>query len=215
MDLSFWLFECSHRLGRHIVSILVMMDLSFWLAFLRNLDEDARNGFNPCYDGFVILTCKFWKTFMWQWFVSILVMMDLSFWLWIQSQGLPAVQTVSILVMMDLSFWPLSIRYRADCSDVMFQSLLWWICHFDPDTRYSFRVEAMFQSLLWWICHFDIEKRGVTLEVLCFNPCYDGFVILTLQNQNQSWWFCRFQSLLWWICHFDRYIIRTLHRPLW
>ncbi len=37
-----------------------------------------------------------------------------------------------------------------------------------------------FQSLLWRICHFDLKNRTyISIYSICFNPCYDGFVILT------------------------------------
>ena len=134
----------------------------------------------------------------------------------------------------------------------MFQSLLWWICHFDLSLWLYLLRMALFQSLLWWICHFDQLWWGqiysvCTVSILvmmdlsfwpdflgllllqhqCFNPCYDGFVILTssifnavtasagfnpcydgfviltpVQRLHLLAWF-RFQSLLWWICHFD------------
>ena len=103
--------------------------------------------------------------------------------------------------MMDLSFWLLKwINFpRTELSD-RFQSLLWWICHFDSTflflwscsiwcfnpcydgfvilTKCSYRHKS--ESLLWWICHFDLEyKKGSSLVYFGFNPCYDGFVILT------------------------------------
>ena len=37
-----------------------------------------------------------------------------------------------------------------------------------------------FQSLLWWICHFDLQHLEMTITLSGFNPCYDGFVILTI-----------------------------------
>ena len=133
------------------VSILVMMDLSFWPVWL-DMVMSLLHSFNPCYDGFVFLThykfsggaylCSFnpcydgfvFLTKIWNpktkkgGYVSILVMMDLSFW--------HALSGVSLI-------------------GFQFQSLLWWICLFDRCIVLVFSWPGMFQSLLWWICLFD------------------------------------------------------------
>ena len=185
MDLSFWLVDRNYWFRPqvcHPVSILVMMDLSFWLQNMRfiisfNPCYDGfviltHLSFNPCYDGFVILTTN--KTTD---IYTILVMMDLSFWLdyKLRDQSLysfnpcydgfviltnlsPISVKVSILVMMDLSFW---LQYTGPSVSIL-----------------------VMMDLSFW-------QRS-------FNPCYDGFVILTLHTGE-------FQSLLWWICHFDCY----------
>ena len=62
----------------------------------------------------------------------------------------------------------------------MFQSLLWRICHFDPFSKSWRPAWLEFQSLLWRICHFDnFQSSSLHSGSYCFNPCYDGFVILT------------------------------------
>ena len=108
MDLPFWLDCISYRLLLDVVSILVMMDLPFWLPILRLLHR--RN-----------------------WCVSILVMMDLPFW---PSNSKRAIifNHVSILVMMDLPFWRLVSKYNK-MKIMKFQSLLWWICLFDQEVQ--------------------------------------------------------------------------------
>ena len=152
MDLSFWRRWCWNYRFSTGVSILVMMDLSFWLTA-------------PEYCSTQLL-------------VSILVMMDLSFWP-CQVYTLQVCTKVSILVMMDLSFWQC---FCSGCfSAALFQSLLWWICHFDLKQYKQREREIGFQSLLWWICHFDWS--------------FTRFDITSISS---------FQSLLWWICHFDR-----------
>ena len=115
--------------------------------------------------------------------VSILVMMDLSFWQnW--ETNIPTLIIVSILVMMDLSFWPSSIML-----------LVIW---------YSVSILVMMDLSFW---HVSIEHVGGGIRlsdlVLSFNPCYDGFVILTTLNAKSELTRHLFQSLLWWICHFD------------
>ena len=86
----------------------------------------------------------------------------------------------------------------------MFQSLFWWICHFDRMTLFSKLGEVEFQSLFWWICHFDSQR------LVAFSSWRALF-------QSLFWWICHFdgrrphqldkpgefQSLFWWICHFD------------
>ena len=123
--LTEWVVVCAEYFVS--VSILVMMDLSFW-----------RRG-------------SFWP--ICQSIVSILVMMDLSFWR--RGSFWPICQSiVSILVMMDLSFWLLPVTVPVPLT--VFQSLLWWICLFDEDLFGLKIAEPMqFQSLLWWICLFD------------------------------------------------------------
>ena len=130
-----------------------MMDLSFWPCRIKIKVGDSV-GFNPCYDGFVILTGI--------------------------SSGL--------------------------CIDHYdkFQSLLWWICHFDGVDAETIAFQLEFQSLLWWICHFDSPHQNIVAPNFWF--------------QSLLWWICHFdscrsvtawcstlsfQSLLWWICHFD------------
>ena len=203
MDLSFWPGRSWNFCKSGYVSILVMMDLSFWL-----LAQEA--------------------TLYSDRLVSILVMMDLSFWLyiwcsitnmdWFQSllwwiclfdQEIFSQQTimvpywVSILVMMDLSFWPscclfdntfyigfnpcydgfvflTSFSFAALMPIGKFQSLLWWICLFDYSVPAWVSLASWFQSLLWWICLFDANKNFYKNHKKSFNPCYDGFVFLTL-----------------------------------
>ena len=80
MDLSFWLLGGSHSIVSDlfqsllwwiclfdhfiesililaiVVSILVMMDLSFWHSIMKYPNKRQSICFNPCYDGFVFLT---------------------------------------------------------------------------------------------------------------------------------------------------------------
>ena len=74
--LTSWSFLKHHT--KH-VSILVMMDLPFWLYhFAWNIL--VWSCFNPCYDGFAFLTYGDNITKIQPGTVSILVMMDLPFW---------------------------------------------------------------------------------------------------------------------------------------
>ena len=116
--------------------------------------------FNPCYDGFIILISHAFLILIIQSRVSILVMMDLSFW---------------------CNPWPV---YK----------------HTAP----------RFQSLLWWIYHFDFLWRLILANVQCFNPCYDGFIILIARTRHEKDIGQLFQSLLWWIYHFDEDIMYIL-----
>ena len=154
-----------------------MMDSSFWLKAPENQSSLAWC-FNPCYDGFLFLTCssihKCWRVRQFQsllWWiplfdkrhvkhlqkswnsVSILVMMDSSFWP-IFGFACYTCYKVSILVMMDSSFWPQLL----DSNNQPFY---------------------LFQSLLWWIPLFDSMNTGQQTIVPSFNPCYDGFLFLT------------------------------------
>ena len=167
------------------VSILVMMDLSFWHPIQYELRRDVR-GFNPCYDGFVILT---------------LILFCIGA---IRTGFNPCYDGFVILTHTKLH---LALVY------LLFQSLLWWICHFDTDanlegtnlysgfnpcydgfvilTRQINSTDTgalWFQSLLWWICHFDLEiaHRSRVKAVYRFNPCYDGFVILTHSRRRSN-----------------------------
>ena len=109
------------------VSILVMMDLSFWSYFEDDSDVKIRS-FNPCYDGFIILIPKVR--------------------LWNQTHS-----DVSILVMMDLSFW-YSIMATTAQIDAMFQSLLWWIYHFD---RSSSSISQRIVSIVSILVMMDLS----------------------------------------------------------
>ena len=207
-----------------MVSILVMMDLSFWQLVFKWLRVGSI-GFNPCYDGFVFLTV---------------------FPTYSDSLGV-----VSILVMMDLSFWP--IASDAGSGIILFQSLLWWICLFDPTTKQEWNICSrvsilVMMDLSFWPTRLH-EPSG---RIIGFNPCYDGFVFLTVYYYQSYVCFCNvsilvmmdlsfwqwhtlkeitnlevsilvmmdlsfwqyiswnhyqcihvFQSLLWWICLFD------------
>ena len=83
--------------------------------------------------------------------------------------------------MMDLSFWQAGINDD------------------EPKIR-------LFQSLLWWICHFD-TRYLLTLSLLfCFNPCYDGFVILT------NFWLAACASSRGFNPCYDGFVILTILR---
>ena len=136
-----------------IVSILVMMDLSFWLSvpenpavhltlfqsllwwiclfdsmFCLNLSSFC-SSFNPCYDGFVFLT-----------HYSCSVML-------VRSSGFnPCYDGFVFLTYLFVYFY---------FESSMFQSLLWWICLFDYSGLLTISCSLSFQSLLWWICLFD------------------------------------------------------------
>ena len=127
MDLSFWQHNSKQILkNKTVVSILVMMDLSFW----------------PWQDRLSLLPWRF-QSLLW--------------WICLFDKQIRAAQVevrgfnpcydgfvfltsvcttsvicwfVSILVMMDLSFWHLQ-NPMSESSHVKFQSLLWWICLFD------------------------------------------------------------------------------------
>ena len=110
-------------------------------------------GFNPCYDGFVFLT---------------LITQPLLF----------PLQSVSILVMMDLSFW----QFTLQCSNAghKFQSLLWWICLFDPLSAYGSSFPIAVSILVMMDLSFWHHQLPIfLLDHIGFNPCYDGFVFLT------------------------------------
>ena len=102
MDLSFWQVHVMRPIFHMMVSMLVMMDLSFWQEE-HNALCTSRLSFNPCYDGFVFLTVHHACDDVWY--------------------------DVSILVMMDLSFWHEILATLSKSEP--FQSLLWWICLFD------------------------------------------------------------------------------------
>ena len=86
------------------VSILVMMDLSFWPWFLVGYWSPIEVGFNPCYDGFVFLTPK---------------------WCPLTSYTIRFNPCYDGFVFLTLSLTYCFVLY------LMFQSLLWWICLFD------------------------------------------------------------------------------------
>ena len=160
------------------VSILVMMDLSFWqslalansfLAFsfqsllwwICLFDYSSissfsfSSSFNPCYDGFVFLTRRLNQPadFGGDGFQSLL------WWICLFDKMSDAElfggKFVSILVMMDLSFWRNEDQTLVGIL-FQFQSLLWWICLFDICGRArNDAKKEWFQSLLWWICLFD------------------------------------------------------------
>ena len=246
MDLSFWLGLVFSHIPVALVSILVMMDLSFWLVsvlvgvvtpefqsllwWICHFDVFQTVllvgllSFNPCYDGFVILT-----EFYWWWdkndSVSILVMMDLSFWL-ILSLPLSKNPRVSILVMMDLSFWLERLELWLLCrlvSILVMMDLSFW----HTQNLKGCSILICFNPCYDGFVILTLEAKRVSVpECESFNPCYDGFVILTwrlmgnsypclvsiLVMMDLSFWQQKriliavgipFQSLLWWICHFD------------
>ena len=182
MDLSFWQRKATARIPRLSVSILVMMDLSFWLkseiesqskikfqsllwwiCHFDSRNEQNRTKGDTEFQSLLWWICHFDNTSVLIWiffrFVSILVMMDLSFWLFLCHLFLFDFG-VSILVMMDLSFWQHSSCISCQWFS-RFQSLLWWICHFDTGERNPMLRSDTFQSLLWWICHFDNHKSPI------------------------------------------------------
>ena len=157
MDLSFRLWDGDFRNDISIVSILVLMDLSFrhttiiifshhmWFQslfwWICHFDQwmcfstwPQLRCFNPCFDGFVISTHVCW-----------------------QNQGKKG---VSILVLMDLSFRPGGLS--------------------------NGRLWQKFQSLFWWICHFDYCSWIGSIDFISFNPCFDGFVISTSSSHPSS-----------------------------
>ena len=125
-------------------------------VFLTNCSSTAclfDLSFNPCYDGFVFLTYYPIGLLTHISYVSILVMMDLSFWQ-VLGNNKDMWYLVSILVMMDLSFWPFCRRFSARMAS------------FNP-------CYDGFVFLTLGIISLYSGLRG-------FNPCYDGFVFLTL-----------------------------------
>ena len=156
MDLSFWLHDTSGCMWWLGVSILVMMDLSFW-----------QSGTNNLYSTLLTFQSLLWWIchFDFTWKIPI---------------G-HSVLIVSILVMMDLSFWH-DIFILHSYAWLMFQSLLWWICHFD--NRYC--LLCILRLLVSILVMMDLSfwQDGVVSsdfynQLSRFNPCYDGFVILT------------------------------------
>ena len=127
--------------------------------------------------------------------------MDLSFWLSC------SIKSDSVLSFQSLLWWIclFDAKRASECWCCNgFQSLLWWICLFDKNSHVFYCPICKFQSLLWWICLFDDNYHGHHVNILlCFNPCYDGFVFLTYLNCVGCILIFWFQSLLWWICLFD------------
>ena len=139
------------------------MDLSFW-SYSYALRDPLSPCFNPCYDGFIILITPPKPRTSSKKQVSILVMMDLSFWCEDSSQQ------NSYL-----------IRFNP-CYDG-FIILIFAVHQIVSEENESIKL-ARFQSLLWWIYHFDhYESLIAKANDTCFNPCYDGFIILIISSR--------------------------------
>ena len=156
--------------------------LLWWICHfdteIQNMVKQGLSCFNPCYDGFVILTVQVLHLLFYHLWVSILVMMDLSFWL---------TDNIDDKVYVYNSFNP--------CYDG-FVILTFSLCYFQ---FHLLRFNPCYDGfVILTLVALQTEKQEES-----FNPCYDGFVILTflsnLQPLHSQW----FQSLLWWICHFD------------
>ena len=153
MDLSFWYDVDNSAWVGPVQSFNPCYDGFIILIHLPTMQSIREGRFNPCYDGFIILICAWGLCSLRRWLVSILVMMDLSFWSWRTSTFHP-VQWVSILVMMDLSFWStdeITVPSFTLCFNPCYDGFIILIRVFSKDTG----APTEFQSLLWWIYHFD------------------------------------------------------------
>ena len=129
MDLPFWLWLSTLNDNILFVSILVMMDLPFWRTEGTGFRLDLKS-FNPCYDGFAFLTLgSVRKLESWRSFNPCYD--GFAFLTQFEKLYSSIDTSVSILVMMDLPFW-LIPRFVLESS----------------------------------------QER--------FNPCYDGFAFLTI-----------------------------------
>ena len=213
MDLS---FRQGHE--EKVPKLTIQFQSLFWWIChfdrLLELHLEYADCFNPCFDGFVISTfLGYFDTR--QFFVSILVLMDLSFRL-LCSCSMFVMYEVSILVLMDLSFRPENVKFVKTAKK--FQSLFWWICHFDQSSfglkianidvsilvlmDLSFRQKTMVDFYQGYLQSSGRSSADIQ-AMQSFNPCFDGFVISTRVEALFATILEKFQSLFWWICHFD------------
>ena len=111
--------------------------------------------------------------------------MDLSFWFFHSRVKLAVIISFNPCYDGFIILIPGSYVYLIT-SDT-FQSLLWWIYHFDPffsslpvHPRHPVSILVMMDLSFWLVCTRLVRPRP------CFNPCYDGFIILISFKRLQN-----------------------------
>ncbi len=139
-------------MGGNIVSILLLLELPWWLSNPDNLFHYSLS-FNPSFTGIALVASG----------VPI---------------GAARALVVSILLLLELPWWPDTAQQSSRktlVSILLLLELPWWPCAFAPLRNPT----SMFQSFFYWNClGGPMELTRVTRAFLRFNPSFTGIALV-------------------------------------